>query len=381
MGGGSREADGGDGRQERDLRALEDRAGLWRNLERAGVHPVAFCAAIVAVEIVAPVVLSGYYGVDHRLVAFPVTAVIVINTVISLVGIFYTDRRFLSVIVSIRDAFDLTDVDYFDFCYRLFDRLYTYSYFSPIAPGPDGRYVRPWLVGLHVATFAGLVAFVDYWTPLLPADGAVGNALFLLYLGFLLGYGAVVIVTFSLFVAIAGWYLTHKAAGMPVRIDVLYPTSSSGLEPFGQFVFHTLILGLLAVGVTGTLGLVAADPLLMLAAVIITAIMVPWFVGSQYGLHRAIGRAKRDRLERLYETHRDDFRQLASSRTPEPDFATIQYSHSFIVIKREIEALPEWPVNAKTIRRAVSATVVTNLPAVVGLLPYLPDLMEWADRL
>lgn len=348
--------------------AFHERVSLWALLRRHGIHPVVFSVLFLALVTVPGVVLTTGYDIDHPLVTVPMLGVLVGNTVLTLFGVFFIDRRFPTVLCRIRSAFDMDDAAYYGFVARFVERLYHLSFYSPVAPGPHDRDHRPrfWVsVAAMYVLWAVLIATA---VPVeLPAT-ALGTVFLVVYYLFVIGYASLSLFTAVAFLGTAWLFLTFRASQFRIRLNLMAGDTHFGLDPFARFIYHTLLIGFGMVATAGVIGLVTANPLLLLFAVLMTPLLVGWFVGSIYGLHQAIVDTKRARLSRLHEKHAEDIDRVFLESTPEPDLQVVTNSDAFISLKNEIENLPNWPTDVRLVIEVLSVTVLSNIPSMIGLV-------------
>jgi len=355
-------------RSEAELRAFHEEISLWHRLRRLGVHPVLF-AVLFPVVVVGPgVVLAVEFGVEHPLLTPPMLAVMFCNAVINVAVLFFVDRRFPTVMARIRPAFDLETGQYYGFVGRMFEVLYHYSMYAPLAGGPHGRRGRFRYLAFVAGCYAfWLVAIAVIAPATLPAS-AVARGLFVAYYLVVVAWATLTLLTAVTFVAVICLYLSVRASQFSIRLKIMRRYANYGLEPLGGFLFHTLFFALAAVAAAGIAGLATGNSLLLLFAVLGAPLVVVWFVGAQYGIHHAIVSTKHRRLRGLDESYTEELDQVFIESTPEPDLQTIHDSNSFIEVKNEIESLPNWPTSMKTLYQVVTTIVVSNLPSVIALL-------------
>jgi len=188
------------------------------------------------------------------------------------------------------------------------------------------------------------------------------------YYLFIVGYASLSLFTAVAFLGTAWLFLTFRASQFRIRLNLMAGDTHFGLEPFGRFIFHTLLIGFGMVTTAGLIGLATMNPLLLLFAVLMTPLIVGWFVGSIYGLHRAIVDTKRARLSKLHERHAEDIDRIFLESTPEPNLQVVTNSDAFISLKNEIENLPNWPTDVRLLLEVVSVTILSNIPSMIGLV-------------
>jgi len=178
---------------------------------------------------------------------------------------------------------------------------------------------------------------------------------------------AVVLSAYIWVIVVFTAFMSLRLRQFTVRLHVATTADHLGLKPYGEFVFRSLAINLTGYAVVATYVVVIADdPLMILFLLFGTVFAVTWFVGTQYGLHRAIASSKQKRLSELREEYGTDIRDWFEVGHPNPQFETVQSTAQFLSIKQEIERIPEWPNSNAQLLRAISLTAGTNL---VSALP------------
>jgi hypothetical protein len=351
-----------------DLRAFHDEVSVWNQLVRNGINPLVFTVAFTLAVVTPGAVLAFGYGVDHPLATGPMLVVLACNTALTVFATLFIDTRFPRVVEQIRPSFDVDDETYYGFFGRFFERLYHLSFFSPLARGPNGRSHRPTFWVSLGATYVGWAVALGV---VLPTDLPAALPVRLLAVGyflFVVGFATMTLFTATAFVAITGLYLAVRITDFTIQLNPMLEDEHYGLEPFGRFLFHTLFIGLAMVATAGGVGLVTRNPVLWLFTVLGTPLVLVWFVGSQYGIHRAIVNTKRARLRRLHERYAEQMDRTFLNSTPEPDIDAISRSESFVRIKDHIRELPNWPTDTRTVYHVVTTALVSNIPSAIGII-------------
>lgn len=349
------------------LHEFHEEVSIWNLLRRNGVNPVAFVAVFTALVVVPGAILTFHYRIDYALATPALLAVLTCNTVLTFGALFYMDRNYPRIIERIHIAFDLDDEAYYGFFGRMFEQVYHWSFYSPIAPGPNGRSHHPAFWAALAVTYLGWsVVLVVVVPPDLPAS-LLGQALAVGYFLFIVGFATITLFTAVMFLVVTGVFMTVRASKLPIRLNFMLRNEHYGLRPFGRFLFSTLFIFLAAVAVAGGVGLLTFNPLLLIFAALGTPLALAWFVASQWGIHRAIVKTKRSRLRNIQNAYADQMDQICVDSTPEPDIETIDRTESFITLKEEIEELPDWPSDTKTLYQVLTTTAISNLPSGIGL--------------
>jgi hypothetical protein len=242
------------------------------------------------------------------------------------------------------------------------------------------RYASPWFFWLTVIvslalTVAQIAAHMD-WVPWQTISGwlfnvpamSLGRAPFWFVLFYSVLFGAWnMLVTFTA--------LNRVFRQVDVKYQPLHPDGSSGLAWVGAFIVTSAIaIAPLGLGISvsvitevraGTL--MAAPPVVvMLAAYLVLApILLVW---PAWAAHRALVRARYDRLLALAGDHEQVAARLHRSKTDETDsaiddrLATIQHLYDTVAKG------PTWPFDIQVLRRFGTLYLGSVLPAVISLV-------------
>lgn len=351
-----------------DLQAFHNEVSVWRQLQRQGIHPVVFAALFTILVALPGTVLVVGYDLNHPLATLPMAAVLIGNTILTFVGVYFIDRRFPVILHRINGAFDMSDSEYYGAIGRMFEQLYHLSFYSPLAPGPHGRQHRPafWvlLTGTYVV-WLGILATIE---PVVLPAGIAGRVLLVGYFLFIVAYASLSLFTAFMFLLIITRYLAIQFADFTVHLDMMQQQNRYGFKPFASFLLRTVLLGVSMAGIAGIIGLVTMNQMLLLFSSLMTPLILIWFFGAQYGFHAAIVGTKQNRLTRLHEEHADQINKVFLENTPEPGLETVTATESFVTVKDQIESLPNWPVDLQIVTRAVTVTILGNLPSVISML-------------
>lgn len=351
-----------------DLQAFHDEVSVWRQLQRQGIHPVAFAVLFTILVAVPGTVLVVGYDLNHPLATLPMAAVLIGNTILTFVGVYFIDRRFPVVMHRIRGAFDMSDSEYYGAIGRLFEQLYHLSFYSPLAPGPNGREHHPAFWVLLAATYVVWLAILATIEPVVLPVGIAGQLLLVGYFLFIVAYASLSLFTAFLFLSIITRHLALQFADFTVRLSMVQQQDRYGFRPFASFLLRTVVIGVAMAGTAGIIGLVTMNQMLLLFSSLLTPLILVWFFGAQYGFHAAIVGTKQGRLERLHQEHADQINKVFLENTPEPGLETVTATESFVTVKDQIESLPNWPVDLQIVTRAITVTILGNLPSVISML-------------
>lgn len=300
--------------------------------------------------------------------SFPV--VVAVDVFLWLLTLAWLDRRAVEVIVDMRSAFDVTDGIYYSFVGNFVERVY-----APIPWAPADR-----VKGVHPPTafffVAGFLAFIGVPHTIDPSnlDALVGVAwtnlpavmriYYLVMYAFVLGVG----VLSSWIVTVGIVYMGRRIASLPVKLDVTRHVERLGFDEYGGLVLRCSFVTLVAVTVSGFQVSRDANPYLVMGYGFVTLVPVVGLVGTSYGIYRAIKRAKTQQLCTLRETHRDALDDWFLDGDLDRYAPTGYDLHAFVTAKREIERLPEWPVNVNGVAQLLAAVVASNLSLLLRLL-------------
>lgn len=351
-----------------DLQAFHDEVSVWRQLQRRGIHPVVFAALFTILVAVPGTVLVVGYDLNHPLATLPMAAVLISNTILTFVGVYFIDRKFPVVMHRINGAFDMSESEYYGAIGRLFEQLYHLSFYSPLAPGPNGRQHHPVFWLLLIATYVVWLVLLATIEPVVLPVGIAGQLLLGGYFLFIVAYASISLFTAFLFLLVITRHLAIQFADFTVQLNMMQKQNRYGFKPFASFLLRTVLIGVSMAGTAGLIGLVTMNGMLLLFSSLMTPLVLVWFFGAQYGFHAAIVGTKQSRLERLHEEHADHINKVFLETTPEPGLDTVTATESFVTVKNQFESLPNWPVDVQIVIRAVTVTILGNLPSVISML-------------
>jgi len=169
-------------------------------------------------------------------------------------------------------------------------------------------------------------------------------------------------VLVSWIVGVGSIYMGVKVQAHDVRLDITRTSEKLGLAPYSRLVLTALMIYLLGYAITTWLTFTRFEPVYLAISGAFSILPIIGFVGSQYGLHRAIEYSKQKRLEELRREFSDDLELWFSSSAPEPtETESAGDLAEFIAAKEALEEIPEWPVNVASIVRLGSATFASNV--------------------
>lgn len=351
------------------LRDHQQAVGFFPTIRRHGVHPALLLAGLPATVYLLGLTCR-WLGVETFLTRSPHTAVFSADVFVLLFLMYYGEHRFVPVLEQMRPSFEMDDADFYTFFGRLADKLYVSLPFTPHSL-ENRLYVLSRAV-LAVSVTAMLVAAVAVaWTPLAPL-GPVGSALYLVFLGAMAVLAGFAIYGGVWWGGVVALYMGVKVADCRIRLDITRAADNLGLRPYGVHVLKVSTIVFVGLGIAAWT-LVSRFNLFSLALVGAGVLVLPTlFVGSQYGLHRAIQHSKAARLRELRGTYTDDldrwFSDRAVEQRPTSDLEEHVRVHSMIMTKREIEALPEWPTKTRDFGQVLLLALAYNFGVVVNVL-------------
>jgi hypothetical protein len=299
--------------------------------------------------------------------AFPV--VVAFNVLVWLATLLWLDRRGLAVVLGMREAFDVSDERYYGFFADMLERLY--------APLPWTSTDRDCFIHPPTALFLvlGFVAFLGVPWALSPTNlsDLVGvawtelptamRAYYVVVYAFVLGVG----VLSGWIASVGSVYMGRRIADFSVRLDVTRHRERLGFGDYGGMLLRGALAALLAVTVSALYVSQDANPYLVVGYAFVTLVPVVGLFAASYGVYRAVRRAKTERLDDLRETYDDVLHDwFLADRVHR--YAPADDLDTFLAAKREVERLPEWPVNASGIAQLLAAVVASNLSLVLQLV-------------
>lgn len=343
------------------------RVSICERVRRYDVSPWSLPLVLPVALFLTGAAVSGWYGLLWTYLTSGSSLVLCFNFAVFLTTLLWVDQRGPAVVVDIREVFAVSDERYYDFFRRLVERVYEPF---PWSPRPAGTSIhRPtsvaFLGGMAVLLVAAELTPVmstltrTQWTTLpTPLQGYY-------LLQFLVPLGAVVLVGWITLVMLV--FMGVRVAQLPMRLDVTRSDSYLGLQPYSQFVLRIGYSYLVLLTTTGLFIIQTPRPTLVVVYGSLSIVPIVGVIGGNYGLHRAIVRAKRRRLDHLRESHADELRYwfLGSS-----DGTTVDHDLvSFLQVKREIDALPNWPFDIQRFVELLLLAVVSNLSILSKLIP------------
>lgn len=275
-------------------------------------------------------------------------------------SIYWFDTRFPPVIVALATAFRNDTATYYDLMGRMVQRWYDVNILSR---APKRRYVHLPMVGLWTAISVFGVWLVESQFPLTQFSLLWWHtvSVFFLIAGFVATVGWVLLVTL--------YYMSYhisEQSDLAIRIDVTKRIDRLGLRPFGIFLTKATLISVFNMVVVTAVVIPLGVPLPLTIPLIAEAIVsvVPFFA-FQYGLHKLIRRAKREQIRNLTEIHGEELTRWFDGpidTSADPDAQEVE---SVVIVKQEIDNLPEWPADVTSVATVLAASLG---PSVLNLL-------------
>lgn len=344
---------------EEGLREYYRRVSTNENFDRLGISPW-FVVAGLPLTMFAFGLFLDFAGTNHSLVKAPALFVTWLDLFILLFLMLWGDKHLLKTMLKIRSAFATEDNEYYRFVGRFLQRLYEPS---PFAGRGEGIRIHLGSMSSYGLTFALLLLLVTQLPEQLivlerSAPSAALQAYVILTIA-LLSFGL------SHGFWITGclvWFMGHRAAKLPIRLSAVRSIDNLGLEPYGKFILHGALIGFLGLIVTGLGYLLSPHPLLMAVTILGSILFIGWYIGAQYGLHRSMVQAKKDRLDELNDAYMRLNREWWDDSTSEISTEDALKNHCLIGFKCEIEDLPTWPGRSEEFAQIGTAAIVSHIP-------------------
>lgn len=276
-------------------------------------------------------------------------------------GFYWGDRRYWPMVSQISTAFD-DSAAFYRYVGRITQRIYDMNPFITGAVQHPVHYptlvltLVTWLVGFIVffptLPFPfNLVPYTPLWWYFLV------NALLLSYLTVLIVWAGLV----GLFYL--GYHISEHSE-LRIRIDVTQRINRLGLKPFGVFLTKITLLSLAnLILLTGFVLLTDPTHLFALLLPIQSVNVIVPFFAFQYGLHKLIIQSKREQMQYLKSQHEEQLTQWFDG--PITDDRRPTEIESVLVIKQEIDDLPEWPTD---VENAATVVIASFIPTLLNIL-------------
>ena len=393
---------------EAELRDYVDEVGWGPNLRRRGLNPF-----LLTVALAGSLFLLGSaadrLAVDSLFVDPGYVGVFAVDAFAFLFCMVYGERRFVEAILAVRPSFEVDDATYYGFFGEMLDVLYLPSFFSSY-----GYRDRTFLSSrVLLATALAAAAFGVFANAPIPGSAADPAVLLVfsayhVLLALISGFAMFVVLWVG---GLFTWFMGVRIASMELRLEVTRAAENLGLSPYGRFVLEMSVVFFLGLVVTGWSLVNRFNAFSALLTLVGTVGLPAFFVGSQYGIHRAIQRTKRLRLAAIESEYREDIDRWFSTAAGEPESTGVESDasravpngsgavpkgseadpgkrevestgrdvetpgldvdrelvqqvrlNSLIALRDEIESLPEWPTRTKNFVEIGLATLISNVP-------------------
>lgn len=313
--------------------------------------------------------VARYYGRLSEFLAQTYPKAFTLGFVIVLATLLWFDRRGREVVLEIRDSFDATDREYYSFMGRFVERLYEPF---PWTRTPERRRVhRPTVcaggcgllafLALLVLAPTVLASFVGHEWRGLPLGLQVLYAVSLAIVG--------VAATYNLWVdVVAGIYLGSRIARFDVRLDVTRIDTHLGLRTYSEFVFWGLVAYLAELTVSGFFVVRQRNLYVLLAYLGLTMLAIVGGAVAHYGLFKAIKSSKEAQLQRLKRRYGPEMETWFGTGYVGGHAASEESLRAFLLAKREIERIPDWPFDVNRLAELLVLVVASNLSVAFRLL-------------
>lgn len=295
----------------------------------------------------------------------PVPPVFAITMFQFLEGARKFDKEFFAMLRDIEGAFDETEARFYGFCGSLAERLYE--------PWPTSSTPTSWLhpTRLLYVGFLGYVvvlAVTGIGAP--PTDRPVADIAFF-WLLTAIGIGEVVVLLWTISVMFV--FMAIYAQHLDIKLDPLRGPENLGLQPYGSFVVGITIRLFLVLAVGGFSLFTTPSAFITTLFVGGLCVFAIWFVGTQYGLHRSISRAKDEHREKVRAMHSDYDIETNS----DPDIEQVRNARLATEYANQLDSLPSWPVTWRSIVRLVATIVITLVSVGSGLVEIITHLLSF----
>ncbi|MEF8915514.1 hypothetical protein [Natronomonas sp.] len=275
------------------------------------------------------------------------------------------DQEFFEMLQDVEEAFDETEARFYGFCGSLAERLYEPW---PTAPTPTSWLHPTRLLYVVLAGYVVLLAVTGIGSP--PANRPVANIVFFWMMTFV-GIGEAVVLLWTISVTFV--FMAIYAQDLDIKLDPLRGPENLGLRPYGSFVVSITIRLFLVLAVGGFS--LFTTPSAFVTTLFVGGLCVfgIWFVGTQYGLHRSISRAKDRHREKVRAMHSDYDIEAKS----DPDIEQVRNARLATEYANQLDSLPSWPVTWRSVVRLVATIVITLVSVGSGLVEIITHLLSF----
>jgi len=299
-------------------------------------------------------------------------------------AVFTFDRRIFETATKIEPSFTTNPAEYYGFFGHLIERIYEPW---PFANYEGSRLFHPPTVALQLlgTGYVILLAVTGVGSP--PTAQPLPVRLYLFSIT-LIGLLGLVIISWILIVTFV--FMAFGLQDLNIKIVLTRSDDNLGLQPYGAFIVSITVRIFAALAIGGFATITSPSAFVISNFAFGSTAILIWFLGTQYGLHKSIVRAKQrytNQLEEHYPTEVRGGRLLHQESKIGPNQALnirvqnqsipnsidIQNSQSrelqdvqaVLEVKRRVDELPNWPVNTRNIIK-LSGSVLASLLSVFG---------------
>jgi hypothetical protein len=167
-------------------------------------------------------------------------------------------------------------------------------------------------------------------------------------------------------------FMSIGVTSLSIQIILTRSSDNLGLQPYGSFIVAITVRIFVALTIGGLATITVPSPFIMSIFAFVSVTMIIWFIGTQYGLHRLIMDAKQRFINQIesqyYEGNTGEMptnKQRESSDTNQAPTIEVQEIQAVITVKRQIDVLPNWPVNTRNIL-SLSGSIFASLISILG---------------
>lgn len=304
-------------------------------------------------------------GWGQEYLADPVPPVFALTMFQFLEGARKFDQEFFGMWLDIEEAFDESEARFYRFGASLAERLYEPW---PTSPTPTSWLHPTRLLYVALAGYVVLLAVTGIGAP--PANRPVANIAFFWLMTFI-GIGEAVVLLWTISVTFV--FMAIYAQDLNIKLDPLRGPENLGLQPYGSFVVSITIRLFLVLAVGGFS--LFATPSAFVTTLFIGGLCVflVWFVGTQYGLHQAISRAKDNHREKVRGMHSDYDIDAQSN----PDIEQVRNARLATEYANQLDRLPSWPVTWRSVVQLVATILITLISVGSGLVDIVTHLLSF----
>lgn len=275
------------------------------------------------------------------------------------------DQEFFEMLQDIEGAFDETEARFYGFCGSLAERLYEPW---PTAPTPTSSFHPTRLLYVGLAGYVVVLAVTGIGAP--PANRPVANIAFF-WLMTAIGLGETVVLLWT--VSVMFVFMAIYAQALDIKLDPLRGPDNLGLQPYGSFVVGITIRLFLVLAVGGFSLLTTPSAFVTTLFVGGLCLFAIWFIGTQYGLHRSISRAKAEHREKVRGMHSD----YDIEGETDPDFERVRNARLATEYANQLDNLPNWPVTWRSVVRLLATILITLVSVGSGIVEIITHLLSF----